>query len=356
MQELNIAEAGFGYIFKCIGAYYEGNIYFLLYIISLVFLALAVCGKRWVSGAAGGAEDEDRHAGNRDMSRMGEIFLPQFIMMALTVYYRFLWMSPVIICIAATGVLLIFDFTGGEEQEEASEAVGKQDDNAFGEKNRNKQKENGLHKSKSGFRTLPAVVFFFCLLIAGGTYLYRDGYIVSPNVDHMPTEIPEVAEIIHKDADQRLYFDSDTDREEGVSPTCGNEYPRAMFEYDFQMQMRQYDAGILLSCDREQYLRALAGEVTYDTALEDGNYTDRLLAAVALGIRIPEDDLVSALENTGTEYIVVSTMGGMIPYYMEAGLTVVGETANHTVLHYDLKDRKEFELADYSEVWKMQGF
>ena len=71
MQELNIAEAGFGYIFKCIGAYYEGNIYFLLYIISLVFLALAVCGKRWVSGAAGGAEDEDRHAGNRDMSRMG---------------------------------------------------------------------------------------------------------------------------------------------------------------------------------------------------------------------------------------------------------------------------------------------
>ena len=371
MQELNIAEAGFGYIFKCIGAYYEGNIYFLLYIISLVFLAFAVCGKRWVSGAAGGAEDEDRHAGNRDMSRMGEIFLPQFIMMALTVYnplfpvalnsffdvnkeyYRFLWMSPVIICIAATGVLLIFDFTGGEEQEEASEAVGKQDDNAFGEKNRKKQKENGLHKSKSGVRTLPAVVFFICLLIAGGTYLYRDGYIVSPNVYHMPTEIPEVAEIIHKDADQRLYFDSDTDREEGVSPTCGNEYPRAMFEYDFQMQMRQYDAGILLSCDREQYLRALAGEVTYDTALEDGNYTDRLLAAVALGIRIPEDDLVSALENTGTEYIVVSTMGGMIPYYREAGLTVVGETANHTVLHYEAETPVRFTLPDYSEVWRL---
>ena len=31
MQDLNIADAGFSYIFNCIGYYYEGNIYFLLY-------------------------------------------------------------------------------------------------------------------------------------------------------------------------------------------------------------------------------------------------------------------------------------------------------------------------------------
>ncbi len=359
MQSLNIAEAGFSYIFRCIGAYYEGNIYFLLYIASLLFLSFAGSRRRIGTG-------------------FREVFLPQFIMMAITVYnpvfpvlinsffdvnkeyYRFLWMSPVIICISAAGAIAVFDFAGGEKDSAgvaASCKNGNNGDNASGEKfdegAGTRKKGCGLHKSRSSVRMVLTTVFFVCLLIAGGTFLYRDGYIVSPNVYHMPTEIPEVAKIIHEDAAQRFYYDYEPEDDEEEAPTRGNDYPKAMFEYDFQMQMRQYDAGILLSCDREQYLRALSGEVTYETATEDGNYTDCLLATVALGIRIPEDDLISSLENTRTEYIVITTASGMTSYYKEMGLEVVGETANHTVLHYEADAPVRYMLPDYSEVWSL---
>ncbi|MBQ7583467.1 MAG: hypothetical protein IJT24_02550 [Lachnospiraceae bacterium] len=356
MQDLNIADAGFGYIFKCIGAYYEGNIYFLLYVIALAFLSLAGSGKGEKAG------------------RLREIFLPQFIMMALTVYnpvfpvvlnslfdvnkeyYRFLWMSPVIICIAAAGAVIVYDFAMGEKIREELKGSQAGDNNDSGEKSGDddtrSKTDRGLHKSKTAVRAAVSVVFIICLLTAGGTFLYRDGYIVSPNEYHMPTEIPEIAELIHEDAGIRYYINSDDDPEEAV-PEQGNDYPRAMFEYDYQMQIRQYDAGILLSCDREQYLRALSGEVTYDTAVEDGNYTDSLLAVVALGIEVPEDDFISAMEHTGTEYVVITTANGMLPYYEEAGLTVVGETANHTVLHYEAEEPVRFLLPDYTEVWRL---
>ncbi|MCR5773653.1 MAG: hypothetical protein K6G42_01080 [Lachnospiraceae bacterium] len=305
MQNLNIAEAGFGYIFKCIGLYYEGNIYFVLYLVSLVFLCFI-----------------DR----KRSKRMREIFIPQFILMAITVYnpvfpvilnsffdvnkeyYRFLWMSPVIVCIAAAAAVAVTEYAGDPEGGTAD-------------------------KRKRGLRMAVAVVFMLCLLVAGGSFLYKGGYIVSPTVYHMPTEIPEVSRIIHEDADE--------------------EYPRAMFEYDYNMLIRQYDASILLACDREAYLEAMAGNVSYDTAMEDGNYIHRLLAVVALGIKIPEDRFRSALENTHTEYVVVSTAGGLVPYLKGAGLTVAGETANHTVMHYDPEEKEDFELPDYSEVWRL---
>jgi hypothetical protein len=42
-----------------------------------------------------------------------------------------------------------------------------------------------------------------------------------------------------------------------------------------------------------------------------------------------------------------------VDYLKGAGLTVVGETANHTILHYEPKEREDFELPDYSEVWRL---
>ena len=337
MQDLNIADAGFSYIFKCIRYYYEGNIYFLLYILALAFLSMA--GSRLIRLPSSGSRMEEGVGFDK---RMREIFLPQFILMALTVYnpvfpvllnsffdvnkeyYRFLWMSPVIICIAAAGAVLCCDFAAGEK--------------------------------KSSVRMIVAAVFLICLLTAGGSYLYKDGYILSPDRYHMPTEIPEISEIIHKDADERaavraLNAETDEGGEPGMTPSVV--YPRVMFEYDYQMQIRQYDAGILLPCDREQYLRALAGEVTYDTAVEHGNYIDRLLAVTALGIKIPEHRFTSALKHTGTEYVVVTSANGMVSYLENAGLEVIGETANHTVLHYEPDEPEVFVLPDYSEVWRL---
>ena len=342
MQDLNIADAGFSYIFNCIGYYYEGNIYFLLYIVSLIFLCV---GRLPFISASGTAGEEAAGAFRR---RMREIFLPQFLFMVLTVYnpvfpvilnsffdvnkeyYRFLWMSPVIICICTAGVAAVWGpYNKGQEQEERKSI------------------------SPRGFM---AAAFLVCLLMAGGSYLYKDGYILSPDIYHMPSEIPEISEIIHEDAGSRLparLEEAEASREDWEPRHSGVAYPMAMFEYDYQMQIRQYDAGILLACDREQYMRALAGEVTYETAMEEGNYIDRLLAVTALGIQIDKERFISALEHTGTEYVVVTTASGKVPYLKGAGLTVVGETANHTVMHYEPEEPRIFELADYNEVWRL---
>ncbi|MBQ9606117.1 MAG: hypothetical protein IJV16_02940 [Lachnospiraceae bacterium] len=64
MQNLNIADAGLSYIFECISTYYDGNIYFLLYLLAMGFLCIA----------------------GKSRLRMREIFLPQFVLMILTVY------------------------------------------------------------------------------------------------------------------------------------------------------------------------------------------------------------------------------------------------------------------------------
>ncbi|MBR1524698.1 MAG: hypothetical protein IJ641_09640 [Lachnospiraceae bacterium] len=262
---------------------------------------------------------------------MREIFLPQFVLMILTVYnplfplalnsffdvnkeyYRFLWMSPVIICISTAGVVIASEYSGAR-----SGVTGGVDDGGYG---------------RSFVREVLAAGFIICILIVGGSFLYKDGYIVSPTIYHMPTEIPEISDIIHEDADE--------------------EYPRVVFEYDYNMMMRQYDASILLACDREAYLDAVNGKLNYDIPAENWSYTDRLLSVVGLGNKIHEDLFVSALEHTGTEYVVVTTSGGMIPFLKECGLTVVGETANHTVLHYEPEEPQGFELPDYSEVWRL---
>ncbi len=291
MQSLNISESGFGYIFKCIGLYYEGNFYFLLYLAALAFIFIK---------------------GGR---RMKEVFIPQFIAMVLTVYnplfpvalnslfdvnkeyYRFLWMAPVVIAMSAVSVMLITGYT------------------------------------KDMIRGCGLFLFIACVFIACGSFLYKEGYIISPNIYHMPTEIPEVSRIIHEDSDR--------------------EYPRALFEYDYNMLIRQYDGRILLSCDREAYLNAISGNLDYMKAMESEDDQDRLLAAIALNIRLPEDVFKESLERTDTEYVVVTTGNEITGYLKGLGFKEVGRTANHTVLHYDLKEEPEFELADYSEVWSL---
>ena len=294
MQTLNINEAGFTYIFKCAGYYSEGCIYLVLYVFALLFICI------------------------KGDSRDRKIFLPPSLMMLFTVfnpvfpvvlnsifdvnkeYYRFFWMLPLMSLVSFASVKIIFDL------------------------------------QKKTVRKVISAIIIICILISGGTFVYDGGYIRAENIYKMPGELPAVTQIIHKHSDVK--------------------YPRAMFEYDYNMQVRQYDASILLPCDREAYLNAVSGGLDYLEITADENYYNRLLAVVALNMRLDRDVFLEGMEQTNTEFVVLTNGSDMIGYLTDMGLKVVGKTVNHTVLHYDLKDRKEFELADYSEVWKMQGF
>lgn len=292
MQSLNIADAGFSFIFKCIGYYSEGCMYFILYLAALVFIIF------------------------KGEKRIRQIFLPPAILMLVTVfnpvfpvllnrvfdvnkeYYRFFWMLPVILEISYVCAYIVAEY------------------------------------SKSAVRAVLTVLIISSVLVTAGTFVYSDGYIKAPNIYKMPTEIPEISEMIHRDSKVK--------------------YPRAMFEYDYNMQIRQYDASILLACDREAYINAISGTLTWKEISADENYYNRLLAVVALDEELPKDDFLEGLDKTNTEYVVVSSASPVLSYLKNCGLSVVGKTENHTVLHYDLKDPKEFELADYREAWKNQ--
>lgn len=292
MQTLNISDAGFMYLFKCIGYYSEGCWYFVLYVAALIFIAV------------------------KGEKRIRQIFIPPAVLMLLTVfnpvfpvvlnkifdvnkeYYRFFWMLPAVIEISYAAALLVSVYAGNK------------------------------------VRKVMLTLIILCIFVASGTYVYKDGYIVSPDIYKMPTEIPEISEIIHKDSDE--------------------EFPRAVFEYDYEMQIRQYDASILLPCNRDEYIRAVTGSLTWKEITADENYYNRLLAVVVLGQEPSKEDFLEGLDQTNTEYVVVSNTSPTVSYLKSAGLKAVGNTVNHTVFRYKLKDPKKFELVDYSEVWANQ--
>ena len=292
MQTLNVNEAGISYIFRCIGYYAEGTLYLLMYLMVIIFIAAK--GKK----------------------RERLIFLPQAAAGLLSVfnpvfpvvlnrffdvnkeYYRFFWMFPVITAIAWAATDIVFRF------------------------------------SKNAVRGFIISLILLCIFGTAGNFIYENGYTANTNIYQMPAELLQVCDIIHADSDE--------------------EFPKVMAEYDYNMQIRQYDASILLACDREQYIDAITNGVDSEAIHAEENYENRLLAVVGRGVRIDAEAFKKALDETGTEYLVLTRGSDIADFCEEIGLAGVGHTANRSVYRYRLKERKDFELADYTGVWEMQ--
>ncbi len=292
MQTLTVAETGFLYIFNCI-AYYSGSCFYLLiYAAALVWLFLK------------GSEKEK------------DLFVFPGIMTLLTVYnpltpvlidkvfdinkeyYRFIWITPVVIVLSYCAVKIV------------SESFGSR-----------------------GERTV-AIAALALLLMGSGSFVYSEGYTPTTNNYKMPGEVIQVAEIIRRSSEV--------------------EYPRALCDYNLNMEIRQYDASILLTADREKYMNAVAGNITDEMLAAEGSYVNRLLAMVVQERKLPKEVLEEALSATNTEYIVLSKESGIIEYLKRFGFKEVGDTKSRIVLHYEIEDADEFVLADYTDVWNAQ--
>ena len=295
MQSINVAQEGIGYLWLCLREYSKGCLFVALFVLGLAFVI------------AKGSTLEKK------------VFLPQAVLLLITVYnplfpvalnrffdvnneyYRFFWIAPVVILDAWVMVRLIL-----------------------------------MAKGK-----LSAVLFaaFAALIIFGGQFLYKDGYIPSPTFVKMPTEIPQICEMIHRDAEGR--YD-------------GDYYPRAICEFDYEMCLRQYDASIMLSCTREQYLTAVTGQLRSEDIISEEEFYSRLLTVMVHGNLIPASEFKKGLEKTGTEYVCVSTVNEALCDYLESrcSLRLVGKTANHSLYHYELEDGEGWRLPDYSDVWE----
>lgn len=288
MTSLNVATQGLSYLRECLALYSENCAFFVLYVAALVF----VCIK--------GNDREKR------------IFLPGAVMLLLTVYnpvfpviinsffdvnseyYRFFWIAPVLVLVPYMAVKLIM-----------------------------------LQEKNSGKIVLGIVIAV--IFILSGNFLYANGYKKAENVYKMPEELIEISELIHEDATV--------------------EYPKAFLEYEYNMQMRQYDPKMLLTVDREDYLYATSNDYTSDM-LNDENFPQyKLLAALIKYQFVEQQAVLDALELTHTEYVVLDKNNKMGSFLKDAGLAEIAETDNHIIYKYTLKEPYVFELVDYTPVY-----
>lgn len=288
MQTLRVFEKGFGYLEACLSYYSENCAYFMLYLAALVFISLK------------GTKQEK------------QIFLPGAVLLLLTVYnpalpvlldkifdvnseyYRFFWIAPVIVLVPYIAIKLFL--LGGERKQTAIVSV-----------------------------------LLVAIFLLSGNFIYKNGYVPATNIYKMPDEMIQISELIHEDAKV--------------------EYPKAFLEYEYNMQMRQYDPKILLTIDREDYLYAVTNPYTEEMLQDEEHPQYRLLATLIRYQSVETDDFLTALDATNTEYIVLSKNNLMIPFLEKAGLTAVNYTNDHIIFKYNLKDPIVFELVDYSVVY-----
>ncbi len=281
-------EKGIGYLEACLEYYNGSNAYALLYVLALIYLLIF------------GNEKEKK------------IFIPSGIFLMLTVYnpiapvildkffdvnseyYRFFWITPIIILVPYIAVKLILNSEGIKE------------------------------------RALVSVIIA-CIFLLSGNYLYKNGVRWAENIYKMPDEMLEVSRMIHEDT--KL------------------EYPKVFLEYEYNMQMRQYDPKLLLTVDREDYLYAVANEFTEEQLEDETHPQYKIIAALIKYQEVETEDFKEAMEETHTEYVVLDKNNIMLPYLRDAGLKTVGETETHCIMKYELNEPYEFELVDYSVVY-----
>lgn len=292
MQDVFVSTDKISYLAECLKRYSGSTGFLMLYFAALIFILI------------------------KGTDREKKIFVPMSVLMLLTVYnplfphvlsifadinseyYRFFWMTPVIILVPYTATRLIISVIYGEIQ----------------------------HRK--------LVIILTVLVFAlSSNFIYKSGIVFPENIYKVPDEMIKVSEIIHADSKE--------------------EYPKAFLEYEYNMQMRQYDGKMLLTIDREDYLYAISKPYTDEMINDDQFPQYRMLAAFVRYQVVDRKKLLEAFDMTGTEYIVLTTGSTWIPALLEEGLTVVATTERNTILKYDLKDKTPFILIDYSEVYEL---
>ena len=287
MQGVNVFENGIGYLLKTLGMYTSGTGFFAMYLIGV--LTVLVAGKK-----------RDR-----------QLFLPQAVMLFVTVYnpltplildrifdvsgeyYRLFWIAPVIILVPYVCAMI-------------------------------------MTRENKGWENVIFAVLIIAMFIVGGNYVYAKGYDAAENIYKIPDELIGISDIIHRDSD--------------------TEYVRAFFEYEYNMEIRQYDPKMLLPVDREDYIYAVNYSYTDEMLSDEGKPSDRLLALLVRNQKISKDDLTEALEATDTSYVVLSKGHPQAAFIRSAGLYELAETQTHIIYKYDLEDPYEYSLVDYSDA------
>ena len=287
MQGVNVFENGIGYLVKCLSLYNSGTGFFVMYLFAVLFILVK---------------------GNH---RDREIFLPSTAVLLVTVfnplvplvldkifdvnseYYRLFWVAPIVILVPYVITVIVFDLPKGS--------------------------------GRGVVLTLAILAVIF-----GGNFVYAKGFTAARNIYKIPDELIEISGIIHEDSQ--------------------SEYVRAFFEYEYNMEIRQYDPKMLLTVDREDYLYAMNYSYTDEMLADENKPVNRILALLVRNQKVKKDAFIDALESTDTEYLVLTAGHPQIPFVKGAGLSEIGRVGTHIIFKYELDDPAGFELVDYSKA------
>lgn len=287
MQGVNVFENGIGYLHRCLELYAGGTGFLVMYVLSVLFIL---------------AKGDKRER---------EVFLPPALMLLITVYnpivpliidrmfdvsseyYRLFWITPVIVLVPYVTVKLM---------------------------------QTARTRSAQAITAILVAAMF----IVGGNFVYGKGIDIAQNLYKIPDELIEISRMIHEDS--------------------STEYTRAFFEYEYNMEIRQYDPKMLLCVDREDYIYAVNYSYTDDMLGDPEHPVNDILALLVRNQKVDMEDFINALESTKTEYVVLTKGHPQIRTVKNAGLREIGQTAFHVILKYDMKEPAEYTLVDYSDA------
>lgn len=270
MQGIYINELGIHFVKTCFSLYWE-NIYFFGIFITGIFLFLTKKNifKKYISVYT--------------LFLFATIYNPILIYLVYAhfnqdeVYYRFFWLLPVNIVIAYMGTLCI-------------------------------EKTSG-YPAKTGL----AVIILCAVLLLGKSGINTTEFFKIPdNLFKVSDEALELSEYIHGNA---------TD-----------ENPRIAISSDLLMIIRQYDASLLLTLDRD-YVLCWLGSPLFQGLSANNNYTaQKEIMDVIYGGNVSNpDEFREALKSTSTQYIIFHKSVNIQDFLQIEGYQYVAETENYLV-------------------------
>jgi len=268
-MDTSLAESGMRYVLDCLNNYLGDNVYFLLFILSLLYLLI-----------------------NRN-KKMKWVIIPYLCILLVTVFniyiiypfieklsfesefYRFFWAVPIVFLIAYTGADLI------------------------------------VKPKKRIFQFILFVGVVALLFWQGAGSFYKE-YHVAENIHKIPNTLIELCAIIHEDSEK--------------------ENPKVAFDSEHNFTARQYDASILLTIRRDVAIKIYQMEEPNEkyqnqTIIAKTLFRNEMVDPEIFVKALEEtqtDYLVCKRDLTNNEY-------PLHEYFLSIGCELVGEIENFRV-------------------------
>lgn len=193
------------------------------------------------------------------------------------IYYRFFWLLPVSIVLAYFCVEVI-----------------------------------SSSKSRVSKCIISVALCFMIILTGTPIKTIKEAVTMPPNLYKVPDPLLEMCQLIHDD-----------------SPIPN---PKVVAETSLHMYLRQYDPSIKLTVDRDILLH-YAGSTTVGSNPDSPVYQEQtaLLAVALYGNLENTDAFVSAVKNTETNYLMLSTNAATNDYLLQLGFANMGEYGGYTL-------------------------